>query len=78
MAKYGIRANCISPGFTKTSFYTKFKKNKKLYNWTLSRIPSRRWGEPKEVSNLICFLLSNNSNYINGEDISIDGGWLSS
>ena len=78
MARYGIRANCISPGFTKTSFYTKFKKNKKLYNWTLSRIPSRRWGEPKEVSNLICFLLSNNSNYINGEDISIDGGWLSS
>ena len=31
-----------------------------------------------EFSNLICFLLSNNSNYINGEDISIDGGWLSS
>ncbi len=78
MAKYGIKANCISPGFTKTSFYSKFKKNKKLYNWTLSRIPMKRWGDPIEISNLICFLLSENSNYINGEDINIDGGWLNS
>ena len=40
-SKNGIRANSISPGFTKTSFYKKFKKNKKLYKWTLSRIPQQ-------------------------------------
>lgn len=78
MSKYGIRANSISPGFTKTSFYEKFKKNKKLYNWTLGRIPIKRWGEPNEISDLICFLISNKSSYINGEDINIDGGWLNS
>ena len=78
MSRYGIRSNSISPGFTKTSFYKKFKKNRKLYNWTLSRIPQRRWGEPDEISNLITFLSSDHSSYINGENINIDGGWINS
>ena len=78
LANKKIRINSISPGFTKTSFYKKFKKKKKLYNWTLSRIPMNRWGSPTEVSNLVSFLVSENSSYINGENINIDGGWLSS
>lgn len=78
MAKHGIRANSISPGFTKTSFYQKFKKKKKLYNWTLSRIPMKRWGNSEEISNLILFVLSDKSKYINGENISVDGGWINS
>jgi NAD(P)-dependent dehydrogenase (short-subunit alcohol dehydrogenase family) len=75
MSKYNIRANIVNPGFTKTSFYKKFKSNKKLYNWTLQRIPMKRWGEPIEIANLIDFLLSEKSSYINGEVINIDGGW---
>ncbi len=75
--KKKIRANSVSPGFTKTSFFKSFKKDKKkLYNWTLSRIPQKRWGEAKEISELIYFLISENSNYITGENINIDGGWL--
>ena len=76
-AKMNIRANCVSPGFTKTSFYKKFRTKKKLYNWTISRIPLSRWGNPDEIANMICFLLSDKSEYINGENINIDGGWLS-
>ena len=73
-----IRINCVSPGFTETSNFKKFKKKKKLYNWTINRIPAGRWGQPDEVTNLIKFLLSKNSEYINGENINIDGGWLNS
>ena len=75
MSKNKIRANTINPGFTKTSFYKKFKTKKKLYNWTLKRIPMNRWGEPIEVANLAKFLLSSKSSYINGEVININGGW---
>jgi NAD(P)-dependent dehydrogenase (short-subunit alcohol dehydrogenase family) len=78
MALHGIRANVVSPGFTKTSYYKKFKNNKKLYQWTLSRIPLKRWGESSEIADLIIFLLSNKSNYITGENVNIDGGWLGS
>ena len=77
MSKKNIRANIINPGFTKTSYFKKFKQKKKLYKWTLSRIPMGRWGEPNEISYLINFLLSDKSQYITGESINIDGGWLS-
>lgn len=76
MAKKKIRANVISPGFTKTSYYKKFKKKQRLYKWTLTKIPMNRWAESSEISNLIVFLLSNRSEYITGENINIDGGWI--
>jgi len=78
MAKNNIRANLVSPGFIKTSYFNKFRKKSKLYNWTISRIPQKRWGRPEEVTNLICFLLSDLSTYINGTNINVDGGWTGS
>ena len=77
MSKYNIRSNCINPGFIKTSYFKKFKK-KKLYDWTISRIPLKRWGTVQEISEMAVFLLSEKSSYINGEVINIDGGWLAS
>ena len=77
MAKKNIRANIVSPGFTETSYFNKFKKKKDLYKWTLSRIPIGRWGKSEEISAAILFLLSDNSSYITGENINVDGGWLS-
>ena len=74
-AKDKIRFNTVNPGFIKTSYFNKFKKNKKLYNWTLQKTPLNKWGESSDVSELILFLLSNKSKYINGQSISIDGGW---
>ena len=77
-AKKNIRANVVNPGFIKSSYFNKFKNKKKLYNWTLSRIPMQRWGENIEVVNLIEYLISDKSSYINGACINIDGGWMSS
>ena len=74
-----IRSNIIHPGFVKTSYYEKFKKNKKnLYKWTLSRIPQNRWGEVSDITSLALFLISDETNYINGQSIICDGGWLAS
>lgn len=78
-AKDNIRANIVIPGFIKTSYYDKFKSNKKkLYKWTKDRTPMSRWGEPQEVVNLIEFLISDDSTYITGSSFNVDGGWLSS
>jgi NAD(P)-dependent dehydrogenase (short-subunit alcohol dehydrogenase family) len=71
-----IRVNSISPGFIKSSYASKFKKKlPNLYKYTLERIPLKRWGSCEEVADLILFLLSNNSLYINGNNVFIDGGW---
>ena len=78
LPKKKIRVNSIAPGFIKSSYYNNFKKNKKsLYKWTLSRIPIAKWGENADVADLTIFLLSENSKYINGQIIKVDGGWSS-
>lgn len=78
-AKEKIRVNIVHPGFIKTSYYENFIKNKKkIYKWTLSRTPQKKWGEPEDVSNLVCFLLSNDSKFITGQSFICDGGWTSS
>ena len=78
-AKDNIRANIVIPGFIKTSYFKKFKKDKrKLYNWTISRTPMARWGESNEVINLIEFLISDQASYITGSSFNVDGGWLNS
>ena len=75
-AKQKIRVNSISPGFIKSSYAKKFQKdNPELYKHTISRTLLKRWGECDEVADLILFLLSNNSLYITGNNIFIDGGW---
>ena len=74
--KRKVRFNIVPPGFVKTSYYEKFKKNKfALYNWTLKKIPLNRWGESNEISKMVCFLLSEDASYLTGQSINIDGGW---
>ena len=71
-----IRFNSINPGFVKSSYYENFKKkNKKLYNWTLQQTPLKDWGENKDISQLVLFLISEKSKYITGQTICVDGGW---
>ena len=71
--------SCQKPRLCKKSSFSWVARGERHQcKWTLSRVPFGRWGESHEVANLIIFLLSDKSSYINGEDINIDGGWLSS
>jgi len=71
-AKKNININCISPGFIQTSMTDKL--DEKFKETIISKIPSGRLGEPKDVANAVLFLASNQSNYINGETLHINGG----
>ena len=71
-AKKNININCISPGFIKTAMTDKIEN--KFKELILSKIPSGRLGEPQDVANAVIFLASNQSNYINGETLHINGG----
>jgi 3-oxoacyl-[acyl-carrier protein] reductase len=71
-AKKNINVNCISPGFIKTAMTDKI--DDKFKEVIISKIPSARLGEPDDIANAVLFLTSNQSNYINGETLHINGG----
>jgi len=71
-AKKNININCISPGFIKTEMTDKIQDNFK--DVIMSKIPSARFGEPDDIANAVLFLSSNQSNYINGETLHVNGG----
>ena len=71
-AKKNININCISPGFIKTAMTDKI--DDKFKESIISKIPSARLGEPDDIANAVLFLTSNQSNYINGETLHVNGG----
>ena len=71
-AKKNININCISPGFIKTAMTDKI--DEKFKDAIISKIPSARLGEPEDIANAVLFLSSDQSNYINGETIHVNGG----
>lgn len=74
-AEHNIQINALAPGFCKTSYFENFKQKSDLYEFTLERIPMRRWGESEEVANVCLFLASELSSYVTGDVINVDGGW---
>jgi len=76
LAPYNIRVNAIAPGAIDTPMIASTKQDPKTMEATLSRIPLRRVGKPEEVSNLVLFLASEQSSYMTGSTVVIDGGWL--
>lgn len=76
LAEKNIAVNSVLPGFSKTSYFDKFSENKVRYQSILSRIPMARWGEADEIVGLCRFLLSDDSSYITGASIPVDGGWM--
>jgi len=71
-AKKNLNINCVSPGFIKTAMTDKI--DEKFKEIIVSKIPSARLGEPDDVANAVLFLVSDQSNYINGETIHVNGG----
>jgi 3-oxoacyl-[acyl-carrier protein] reductase len=71
-AKKNINVNCISPGFISTAMTDKI--DDKFKETIISKIPANRLGKPEDIANAVLFLASNNSDYINGETLHVNGG----
>ena len=71
-AKKNINVNCISPGFIQTAMTDKI--DDKFKEVIISKIPSARLGKPDDIANAVLFLSSDQSSYINGETIHVNGG----
>ena len=77
LAKKNIRVNSIGPGYVKTKMTEKSWLDIKKKKSRSERIISNRWADPKDIANACLFLGSELASYINGQEIYVDGGWLS-
>jgi 3-oxoacyl-[acyl-carrier protein] reductase len=74
VASRNIRVNAIAPGFIETKMTQILSDDVKQA--MLNQIPLGKFGSPQDVANLVVFLVTDDSNYITGQVISINGGML--
>ncbi|KAI8141886.1 2-deoxy-D-gluconate 3-dehydrogenase [Fennellomyces sp. T-0311] len=75
-AKYGINVNAIAPGYVDTELTEALVKDPKRNQEILDRIPAGRWASPDDFKGIAVFLASKASDYVHGEIVAVDGGWL--
>ncbi|NLL39656.1 MAG: SDR family oxidoreductase [Clostridiales bacterium] len=75
LGKYNIQTNAICPGFFKTDVNLAVSEDPVFYNKINDRISCGRWGHPADLMGIAVFLASRASDYLNGADIKVDGGF---
>lgn len=75
-AGHGVNVNAIAPGYTATDNTEALRNDPSRYQSILERIPAGRWGTPEDIAGPALFLASSASDYINGEILTVDGGWM--
>jgi cyclopentanol dehydrogenase len=74
-AKEGIRANSVHPGPIVTAMTERRRADPEQYRLMLSRIPLGRYGQPEDVALGVLYLASDESSFVTGGELVIDGGW---
>jgi 2-dehydro-3-deoxy-D-gluconate 5-dehydrogenase len=71
-----VQVNAIAPGYFRTENTSALQKDELRNQQILERIPASRWGQPEDIAGAAVFLSSPASNYVNGEVLVVDGGWM--
>jgi 2-dehydro-3-deoxy-D-gluconate 5-dehydrogenase len=71
-----VQVNAIAPGYIRTENTSALQTDEDRNRQILERIPASRWGEPEDIAGAAVFLCSSASDYINGEVLVVDGGWM--
>ena len=72
----GVNVNAIAPGYIATDNTQALQDDEQRYKAILVRIPAGRWGTPEDFGGPAVFLASDAANYVHGEVLVVDGGWM--
>jgi len=75
-ADQGILVNAIAPGYITTKLTEPLVNDPKFDAWVKQRCPLGRWGTPEDIAWPAVFLASAAADYITGQIIFVDGGWM--
>jgi NAD(P)-dependent dehydrogenase (short-subunit alcohol dehydrogenase family) len=77
VATAGIRVNAVAPGFTRTKFIEQGLADGSLQeDWMVARVPMHRLARTEEIANGVRFLAGDESSYMTGQTLVLDGGWI--
>ena len=76
LAPKGVQVNAIAPGYIATNNTASLQADETRNRQILERIPAGRWGRPDDISGAAVFLASSASDYVTGQILAVDGGWL--
>ncbi len=76
-SRQGINVNAIGPGYFRTEMTKRLYDDSTMHQWVIDRTPMGRWGELDDLKGVAVFLASDASDFITGQIINVDGGWLS-
>jgi len=76
LAPLGIRINNVDPGAIDTPGTHTMDMDEKAKEAMVAPVPMKRWGSPEEIANAVLFLASDESSYMTGSTMVVDGGWV--
>jgi 2-deoxy-D-gluconate 3-dehydrogenase len=76
LAPKGVQVNAIAPGYITTNNTAALVADETRNRQILERIPTGRWGRPEDIAGAAVFLASPASDYVTGQILAVDGGWL--
>jgi NAD(P)-dependent dehydrogenase (short-subunit alcohol dehydrogenase family) len=76
MTPRGIRVNCVHPGFIATDMTAWIVKNPEILPGIVAQISVGRPGCPRDIGSVVAFLASEESSYVTGQSLHVDGGWI--
>jgi 2-dehydro-3-deoxy-D-gluconate 5-dehydrogenase len=75
-ASRGVNVNAIAPGYMDTDLNVALRANPERERQISERIPAGRWGKAEDMAGAVVFLASSASDYVHGQMLVVDGGWL--
>lgn len=76
LAPLGVRVNALAPGYIATEFTRVLQDDPDRNRQILDRVPAGRWGQPWDLAGAVVFLASAASDFMHGQVLVVDGGWL--
>lgn len=76
MMPFGIRVNCVHPGFVATDMTAWILDEPEILSSIVAQISAGRAAEPRDVANVVAFFACDESSYVTGQSIHVDGGWV--
>ena len=76
LAPKGVQVNAIAPGYIATNNTAALQADETRNRQIMDRIPAGRWGRPEDIGGAAVFLASSASDYVTGQILAVDGGWL--